>query len=45
MILADTSGLLCLYNVREPEHESVRDIVAREPGPLIVSPYVVTELD
>ena len=45
MILADTSGLLSLYNVREPEHAAVRDIVAKEPGPLIVSPYVVAELD
>ena len=45
MILADTSGLLCLFNVREPEHAAVRDIVAQETGPLVLSPYVVAELD
>jgi predicted nucleic acid-binding protein len=45
MILADTSGLLCLYNSREPNHEAVRTVVADERGPLVVSPYVIAELD
>ena len=45
MILADTSGLLSLYNRREPTHESVAEAVAQEPGPFVVSPYVVAELD
>ena len=33
MILADTSGLLCLFNVREPQHAAVRDIVAQDVEP------------
>ena len=45
MILADTSGLLSLYNRREPTHPSVAEAVAQEPGPFVVSPYVVAELD
>ncbi len=45
MILADTSGLLSLYNRREPTHTSVADVVAQEPGPFVVSPYVIAELD
>ncbi|MGI9197538.1 MAG: PIN domain-containing protein [Candidatus Nanopelagicales bacterium] len=45
MILADTSGLLSLYNRREPTHQSVAEIVAHERGPFVVSPYVVAELD
>ena len=45
MILADTSGLLSLYNRREPTHTSVADVVAQEQGPFVVSPYVIAELD
>ena len=45
MIIADTSGLLALFNEREPRHVDVQAIVASEPAPLVVSPYVVAELD
>lgn len=45
MIIADTSGLLALYNQREPAHQRVRAAVEANPGPLVVSPYVVAELD
>ena len=45
MIVADTSGLLAYFNDREPTHESVAAIVAAERDPLIISPYVVAELD
>lgn len=45
MIVADTSGLLALFNRREPAHVAVRDAVASDPDPLVVSPYVVAELD
>ena len=44
MILADTSGLLSLFNVREPTHAAVIEAVAQEPGPFVVSPYVIAEL-
>ena len=45
MIIADTSGLLALFNRREPAHERVALAVAEAPGPLVVSPFVVAELD
>jgi predicted nucleic acid-binding protein len=45
MIVADTSGLLALYNRAEPAHESVASIVASSTEVLVVSPYVTAELD
>lgn len=45
MIIADTSGLVAFYNAREPSHEQVRTIVEDSNEPLVVSPYVVAELD
>lgn len=45
MTIADTSGLLALFNSGEPEHDVVRRLVADIEEPLVVSPYVVAELD
>lgn len=45
MIIADTSGLLALFNRREPAHAAVAAVVAASPEPLVVSPYIVAELD
>lgn len=45
MIIADTSGLLALFNAREPRHEAVRAAIAGTDRPLVVSPYVVAEVD
>ncbi len=45
MIIADTSGLLALFNASEPDHEAVADHVSRELDQLVVSPYVLAELD
>lgn len=45
MTIADTSGLLALFNRTEPEHDAVRRVVAELDEPLVVSPYVVAELD
>ena len=45
MIIADTSGLLAFFNRTEPEHGSVSQLVASLDEPLVVSPYVVAELD
>jgi uncharacterized protein len=45
VIIADTSGLLALYNRREPSHERVRVVVEASSEPLVVSAYVVAELD
>jgi predicted nucleic acid-binding protein len=45
VIIADTSGLLALFNRREPAHEAVAEVVEQETEPLVVSPFVVAELD
>lgn len=45
MILADTSGLLALFNEREPRHQDAAAALAEERDPVVVSPYVVAELD
>ena len=45
MIIADTSGLLALFNRREPRHADVVQAIGTHPGHLVVSPYVVAELD
>lgn len=45
MIIADTSGMLALFNTAEPRHRDVREVLAGSREPLVVSPYVVAELD
>jgi hypothetical protein len=45
VIVADTSGLLALFDLSEPDHHAVSRIVADTDEPLLVSPYVVAELD
>ena len=45
MIIADTSGLLALFNRGEPEHTQVRELVRGLDAPMVVSPYVVAEID
>jgi predicted nucleic acid-binding protein len=45
VIVADTSGLLALFNRREPAHAEVSRVIVSEPDLLVVSPYVVAELD
>jgi len=45
VIIADTSGLLALFNAAEPDHAVVARVVAEERDQLVVSPYVLAELD
>lgn len=45
MIIADTSGLLASFNDREPQHERVRHCLSESTEALVVSPYVLAELD
>jgi predicted nucleic acid-binding protein len=45
VIIADTSGLLALFNAREPRHDDVRKAVERDRDPMVVSPYVMAEVD
>lgn len=44
-MIADTSGLLAYFNAAEPAHQRVKAAVESAPGPLIVSPFVIAELD
>ena len=44
-MIADTSGLLAFFNRSEPQHDAARSVVAALDAPLVVSPYVVAELD
>ena len=45
MIVLDTSVLLAYLWAADPAHRRVADLFDAEPGPFIVSPYVVAELD
>ena len=45
MILLDSGGLVAGLNAREPEHDAVRQVLAAESGRLVLSPFVLAELD
>lgn len=45
MIIADTSGLLASFNDREPQHQRVRRCLDETTEALVISPYVLAELD
>ena len=45
MIVLDTSVLLAFLWEPDPAHRTTRAFIENEPGPFIVSPYVVAELD
>lgn len=44
-MIMDTSALLAYFDAGEPAHEAVSDAVESSGGPLVVSPYVLAELD
>lgn len=44
-VVVDTSALLAVFDDSEPDHSVVVEALKSNPGPLIVSPYVVAELD
>lgn len=44
-MIADTSALLALFNDKEPAHEAVHTVIDGTDAPLVVSPFVVAELD
>lgn len=45
MIIADTSGLLAAMDPDEQHHEACRTVVEDRMEPLVVSPFVLAELD
>ena len=44
-LVLDTSGLLAALTLDEPAHAAARDALASEQGPLLLSPFVLAELD
>ena len=44
-VVVDTSALLAFFDANEPQHEAVVEAIQSSRGPLIVSPYVIAELD
>jgi predicted nucleic acid-binding protein len=44
-VIVDTSALLAFFDRDEPDHASVSGILTEATEPLVVSPYVVAELD
>lgn len=44
-MIVDTSALLAFFDTDEPDHEAVSAVLGDATEPLIVSPYVVAELD
>lgn len=45
MILLDTSGLLAAIDASQRSHEAARRALERVEGPLVLSPFVLAELD
>ena len=45
MIIADTGALISHLDVLEPEHERVTAIIDAERDPIVISPFVLAELD
>ena len=45
MIALDTSGLLAALDSSQRRHEGARAALESDPGPLLLSPFVLAELD
>lgn len=45
MIICDTSGLIAYFDQSDAHHVPVNTVITADPGPFIVSPYVLAELD
>ena len=44
-MIIDTSALLAYFDTDEPDHQAVATVIDDTDEPLVVSPYVVAELD
>ncbi|AZG44560.1 PIN domain-containing protein [Gordonia insulae] len=44
-MIVDTSALLAYFDAAEPQHEAVAVLIDAADEPLVVSPYIVAELD
>lgn len=44
-MIVDTSGLLAFFNDKEPAHAAVKQVVEGTSDSLVISPFVVAEVD
>ena len=44
-MIVDTSALLAYFDTNEPDHDDVAAVIEKSEESLVVSPYVVAELD
>ena len=44
-MIVDTSALLAFFDAKESQHEAVAAVITQTREPLVISPYVVAELD
>jgi predicted nucleic acid-binding protein len=44
-VIVDTSALLAYFDANEPDHDAVVRVIEESDEPLVVSPYVIAELD
>ena len=45
MIICDTSALIAVYGADQPAQGQVERVLRSDPGPLVLSPFVLAELD
>lgn len=45
MIILDTSGLLSAIDRAQPSHARAAAVISEHPGPFVLSPFVLAELD
>jgi uncharacterized protein len=45
VIVLDTSGLLAALDADQRHHAPAREVLTADPGPLLLSPFVLAELD
>ena len=44
-LICDTSGLLAALDRADPDHQACLDVLSAHPGPFVLSPLVLAELD
>jgi len=45
VIVLDSGGLYACLDADEPDHHAATAVVAADPGPLLLSPFVLAEVD
>lgn len=45
MIILDTGGLYAFFDTDDDDHAAARAVIEADPGPFVLSPFVLAELD